>query len=153
LDELDSAARLACDFYRDGEFTKEISRYNRTPDPDSFLDFAAWTCLPSYIREKAPELARGQLQRARRFIDCPDGIMAGEGVHKNKKLLLNREKLTGEREGPTRLEETAREFDKAIRPKKKEDRRARWDRAKERFFSKKRYPKTSAVSYRHLAHV
>jgi hypothetical protein len=55
LDELDRAARLACGFYRDGEFITHVSKYNRRPGLQSFLDFAAWACLPSYIRAKAPD--------------------------------------------------------------------------------------------------
>jgi hypothetical protein len=73
---------------------------------------------------QSTRLARGQLQRAKQFIDYPDGIMTREGVHKNKELLLNREKLAGEREGPIRLEETSRLFNNAIQSKKKEKRRA-----------------------------
>jgi hypothetical protein len=140
LDEPDSAARLAIDLYWDEDFVTYVSRYTRTPDLRTFLDFAAWVGLPSYVSAKARNLTRVQLQRAENFKDCPGGITTRARIHENKMLLLNRKKLTGDREEESILQETESVFDNAIRSKKKGERRARWDRAKRRFFRKKRYP-------------
>lgn len=65
LDELGRTAMLTCEFYRTSAFVHDVgSKPNRHQELQSFLDFAMWYHIDSYVYAKGPLVTQGELQHA-----------------------------------------------------------------------------------------
>jgi hypothetical protein len=137
LDEVDRAAKLTCSLYRDGIFavrTTPLTGTKRISQVQTFLDFAVWVSLPSYVRAKAPSITHAELLHAAQFKDLPDGISTELGGNRNKDMMTRRGALSGERESLTSSFELEQVLNSVLRLKKKEERKGKWDKAKKRVF-------------------
>jgi hypothetical protein len=134
LEEVHRAAKENCTLYRDGVFatrTTPHTRTKRTFPIRNFLDFAVWVGLVSYIHMKASASTHDDLLHAAQYKGLGNAISHEAGTNRNKQLLLD---LSYRTEQTMDLRPLTQVLDSAIRSKKKEERKDKWDKAKKRVF-------------------